>query len=236
MRDKQNKTKRGSEDLTFASLIEEVDKSRKRAKVFYIFSLVLVVLSVFSFLLFGPVNIPILSKLGGKIMGVSENSEVEELQEETAEVAEETEEIEEEQEQEQEVIQKEEEVVQKKTTPVVTKPSPQPAPEPEPSPEPMDPYAEFSCPYDTVLFYAEEYCDNLQKSAESSDYADYWFDSYLSCPVMDTACQERYLSNHEDWKERAENYYSEADKYRDLMLGCNFDPKELPPIEDKCYK
>lgn len=124
MKNQQN-TKEKESSLAFASLMEEVEKSRKKAKIFYISGLVLVVLAVFSFLLFGPVTVPVFSELGDKILNKTEVVEEQELEEDTPEVAEEEEEPEEEVEEPEKVIEKEVTT----TTPTKTA-TPKPTPEP----------------------------------------------------------------------------------------------------------
>jgi hypothetical protein len=129
VKNKQNK-KSKEESLAFASLIEEVEKSRKRAKIFYISGLVLVILSVFSFLLFGPLTVPIFSELGENILGRSEVARVEEEDVVVEEVPEEVTEQEVEDIREEEEPQEKEQVVEKK---VATTPKTQPKPTPEPT-------------------------------------------------------------------------------------------------------
>lgn len=211
-------------------------KKDKRLRILYVILPIFVLTSLFSFLLFGPLKISGISDMRDRILGMKDDT-VEEISE-NKDSLKENDVVSEETEKDEVVSEETDNKLESKTTsvPKAKTTTPESKSEPAPSPVPEDPYAELSCPYDTVLLYAQEYCDNLQKSAESSDYADYWFDSYLSCDVSDTACQDRNLSSHEDWEEKAEDYYSEAEKYRNLMLGCNFDPKELPAIEDKCYK
>jgi cytoskeletal protein RodZ len=121
----QQNTKEKESSLAFASLMEEVEKSRKKAKIFYISGLVLVVLAVFSFLLFGPVTVPVFSELGDKILNKTEVVEEQELEEDTPEVAEKEEEPEEEVEEPEKVVEKEVAT----TTPTKTT-TPKPTPEP----------------------------------------------------------------------------------------------------------
>lgn len=128
MKNKQNK-KGKEESLAFASLMEEIEKSRKKAKIFYISGLVLVVLAVFSFLLFGPVTVPVFSELGDKILN---NTEIVEVEEEPKEDM--VEEVEEPEEETKEETKEPEENVERKVTTTPTKTTtPKPTPEPEPT-------------------------------------------------------------------------------------------------------
>jgi hypothetical protein len=123
------------ETSAFASLVEDYEKSKKRAKFLYISGGILVVLSVFSFLLFGPITVPVFSELGGKIWRKEEV-----VLGEKDKYEEKIEEIEEEQDGEEVVEQEiEEEQEEKQVNPTTTSTQPnrvvEPKPEPKPEPE-----------------------------------------------------------------------------------------------------
>jgi hypothetical protein len=143
MKNKQN-TKGKEDSLAFASLMEEVEKSRKKAKVFYISGLVLVVLAVFSFLLFGPVTVPVFSELGDKILDNTEFvEEDQELEEDTPEFTE-----------------KEEEPKEETKTTIKTYTN---------TPTPTTPTVDTGAQYDTCI----QDCDNTYNSAITSTNSKY---------------------------------------------------------------
>lgn len=116
-------------------------KIGKGVKLLYSAGIILAVLTILSFLAFGPIKVPIFSELANRILNTEEESQVneepEELEKTNEDPIQETEEV--------EVI---EQVVEKKTT-IPTKPSPKPTPE-----EPTGP----DCSEETILKYAQEYC------------------------------------------------------------------------------
>jgi hypothetical protein len=129
---KEKPKKSKKETSAFASLMEDYEKSKKRAKIFYISGGILVFLSVFSFLLFGPLTVPVFSELGESILNKEEQT-VEIKEEEQPELEDVTEEEKKEEGEEEEV---EEEVIEKKVTTTPTKTTtPKSEPEAEPEPE-----------------------------------------------------------------------------------------------------
>jgi hypothetical protein len=140
-------TKEKDEGLAFATLMGEFEKSKRRAKIYYISASVLVVLAVFSFLLFGPITVPVFSQLGDNILNreevqLEEVEYVEEVEEEPDEEIVE-EDVEEEEPDEEEVVEK--------NVATTSKPTPDPEPPPETGPD---------CSEEAILQYASEYCRN----------------------------------------------------------------------------
>jgi len=92
------KTKKPKKEVNdssaFSQLVEQVEKERKRARIIYFSGIVVLTLSLFSFLLFSPIRVPAFSDLGDRILGreevKEEETQVEETEEEVEEKPEET--------------------------------------------------------------------------------------------------------------------------------------------------
>lgn len=148
----------------FSHLIEQVEKEKKKARIMYSVGIVVLALSLFSFLLFSPFEVPAFSQLGDRILGR------EEIQEE---------------EQEKEVVKEEVEEETPEETPEETEetgeetgeetqtPTPTPAPVTTSTPTPVVEVPEDSAPAttsidETLLNNCKTTCEN--NFTNSMDY------------------------------------------------------------------
>jgi len=107
-KDKKGK-KRETDNSEVTKLLEEIKKEKKKARITYSVGISLIVVALFSFLIFSPLKVPVFSQIGDRILG----REVIEEEREEEEVVKE-EEPEEEPEEEEEVV---EEEVEEETPP-----------------------------------------------------------------------------------------------------------------------
>lgn len=159
------KTKKPKKEVNnssaFSQLIKQVEKEKKRARIMYSVALVVLVSSLFTFLLFSPFEVPAFSRLGDRILGREEKQEEEKkaVKEETEEVEEDTKEVVE----EEELVTEPSTIIHPPTIPApATTPSPSTAITPEP---PISTKVEktYSCSSYEMEDYGRGYCIALAR-------------------------------------------------------------------------
>ncbi len=110
------------------------------------------------------------------------------------------------------------------------------------------PASQYSCPNDTVTYYAGLYCENLRSSSAASSSISYYWDRRFECLNLLTrpgigyqanidahfACverQDKFISEKESEK-RA--YDAEATRYGDLLINCSATVDELTELQNAC--
>ena len=244
MRTKKPK-KEENNSSALSHLIEQVEKEKKKARIMYSVGIVVLVLSLFSFLLFSPFEIPAFSQLGEKILRREEvreeNPDIIIEEEEQPELEEVAEEIEEETEESKKVVEKEVTTTTPKPAPKpAPEPTPKPAPEPtpKPAPEPTPPPAptylctdgEIALLKSTITQNNYEIDKNLQEVEDLLSL--FFYPKYYECVNRATGCSteevdqilDEYNSNplvianvEETTALRAEN--AEAQKRLDYCLS-----------------
>jgi len=226
----------------FSHLIEQVEKEKKRAKIMYSVGIVVLSLSLFSFLLFSPFEVPAFSQLGDKILGREEVQEEEPEKEEVVEEPEEEEEpeeIEEPKEEEEEKVVETQRVYVQQQAPPPPPPAPEPEPESEPEPEPEPLY---SCPSNTMEYYIDEYCKNLGNANYYDEIArGIREDAWGECEVYSTPdgfmdCLNRASARADEWSADATEYRSEASRFKELLItSCGVSVSEMQEVTSICW-
>lgn len=220
---------------------------KRKARIAYVVAIVVLILSLFSFLLFSPFKVPIFSQLGEKILGIQEVSEQDEI-EETSEKEEEEEELEEIPKEEEEVVSTSTPTPAPETSPKPTStsastptpaptlaptPTPTPAPTPAPTPEPP------KCTGEQETDYEYKYCYNMYYRGYYVFSAEYYYSLMEDCPneiyTDYSTCVSYYQSESTRTENLSKTYYANAMNYRALLVGCEYSEAYLDESFWACH-
>lgn len=229
------------EASAFSHLLKEVEKEKKRARIAYITGGSLLVLALIAFLMFGPFRVPVLSQMGDKILNRDNDVEIETVEEENTEVT------------SPDTTSAPTTTTEsntsstpdttstpdtstKATTPTKTAtPAPTPTPTPTPTPEPEVP----KCTDSQKSDYENKFCYNMYYMGYYVFSAEYYNSLVEDCPneiyTDYPTCVSYYQSESNRTGDLSDTYYTNAMKYRALLVGCEYSESYLDDGYWDCY-